>query len=339
MKFCFVCFYLYRNAKNEIDYFCNSPNKNKDNNTGNKDDDNVKNEKNEKTNPSNEFWKYVDYNKVCQDISRQYLDDENNNDINSIANIELTPETLNQIIGLIFQYWKLKRISNYGNSLIKLTCAENFEKQLESWKSQILSFRFLFERLRTLAYMLIKREKLKQTWVATQKEIIETVFSLIDQKMNDNNNNEQPNTLKVNYQKLFLKLINHNFIYKRNSSTSRKLNNNMISECSQSSINRLISEIKNLDRHQNRVNPYAKYYINSTKSRKSLLNTSQSSQNTSQTDQANKNDRNLRVSNSNETNSNANTNTNNIETNLLHSDNNNTLNNLNNKGNFVQKIN
>lgn len=236
----------------------------------------------------------------------------------------MTSTTLNQIVSLIFQYWKLKRISNYGNSLIKLTCAENFEKQLKSWKNRILSFRFLFERLRTLTYMLIKRERLKQAWVATQKDIIESVFSLIDQKMNDPNN-EQPNTLKASHQKLFLKLINHNSIYKQNY-TTRKLGNDNILENTNSTINRLISEIKNLDRHKSIVNPYAKYYINSTKSRKLLLD-NKSNHITSQTDKSD-NDRKLLVSNNNETN----TNSNNISVNLPHSTNN-TLNNLNNKGN------
>lgn len=68
-------------------------------------------------------------------------------------------------------YWKLKRISNYGNSLIKLTFAQKFEEEMQFQQIKMREFRFHLERLRTLSYMLGRREKIKTKWIAAQKDI------------------------------------------------------------------------------------------------------------------------------------------------------------------------
>nr|SZF06441.1 PHD finger protein rhinoceros [Psoroptes ovis] len=240
-----------------------------------------------------EFWKYVDVNKISQEISQIYnvnIDDNVNNFNSSILkNHSVNSMSLSQILQLIYEYWKLKRISNHGNSLIKMTFEEKFQEQLQIHKNQILSFRYHLERLRTLAYMICRREKIKQNWLNTQREIITTTLNLADNpELITQANGEQ--FLIDEHQKLFSKIISNNSIFLDQSNVKTNDDNKTLSDDhnedkdsvtstsvtstskpkAEYSTNNLIKEIKHLKRSPlSKHNPYARIYLTQTKSRKS----------------------------------------------------------------------
>lgn len=95
-----------------------------------------------------------------------------------MKNVTITPKVLQQIVDLIHNYWKLKRISNYGNSLIKPTFAQKFEEEMHIQHTKLIEFRYHLERLRTLTYMVTKRERLKYRFLLTQKEVFESACKM-----------------------------------------------------------------------------------------------------------------------------------------------------------------
>ncbi|KAJ6225339.1 hypothetical protein RDWZM_003884 [Blomia tropicalis] len=155
---------------------------------------------NNNLNPLHEFWKYVEISKVYHEISKKYLD-SSFSEMKTIANGCQTSEILlHQLIDLIYNYWKLKRVSNYGNSLIKLSFEEKFQEEMQFHMSKLIDFRYHLERLRTLSYMICRREKMKEQTILTQKEIFEKTCQLIS-------NNKSYNTRLI--QQMKFEKLNH----------------------------------------------------------------------------------------------------------------------------------
>lgn len=76
-------------------------------------------------------------------------------------------------IDFVLQYWKLKRTSNYGASLIKLTSSAQFEEQQQQQRTDILRLRVDLERIRNLSYMICRREKVKRNWLSVHQSSVE----------------------------------------------------------------------------------------------------------------------------------------------------------------------
>ncbi|CAG2108997.1 unnamed protein product [Medioppia subpectinata] len=77
-----------------------------------------------------DFWKYIDINKVQQELIR------------TDASYSVSK----------MQYWKLKRTSNYGASLIPLTSSAQFQEQQQQQRNEILRMRVDLERIRNLSF-------------------------------------------------------------------------------------------------------------------------------------------------------------------------------------------
>lgn len=190
----------------------------------------------------------------------------------------------------------MKRLANYGNSLIKMTFEEKFQEQLKSHKNRILLLRYHLERLRTLTYMVCRREKIKQNWLNTQREILQKTSNLVDNP-DLSIKSDGGQSLSMEHQKLFSKIITHHSIYPEKSDSNvldrnstekmpvaqHAINNNPETEATTSAItkrrssensitNSLLRQLKRLKRSPiSKQNPYARVYLNPTKSRKSTL--------------------------------------------------------------------
>lgn len=180
------------------------------------------------TNPQYEFWKYVEISKIYQEICKKYLSESETSD-SLVKDCTITPKVLQQIVDLIHNYWKLKRISNYGNSLIKPTFAQKFEEEMHIQHTKLIEFRYHLERLRTLTYMVTKRERLKHRFISTQKEVFENackVFLGVDlsapasttttsSTSSETSSIQQltPTPAPVANNELFLQILKHDNIY------------------------------------------------------------------------------------------------------------------------------
>lgn len=78
----------------------------------------------------------------------------------------------------------MKRTSNYGASLIKLTSSAQFEEQQLQHRNDILRLRVDLERIRNLTYMICRREKIKRNWIKTHQSAIESSLSIFAGKFN-----------------------------------------------------------------------------------------------------------------------------------------------------------
>lgn len=90
----------------------------------------------------------------------------------------VTKKSLHQLIDIIYNYWKLKRISNYGHSLIKPTFAQKFQEKNQLERTRFKNLRYQMENLRNLIYMSLRRERIKKSVVEAQKKSIEAAFKL-----------------------------------------------------------------------------------------------------------------------------------------------------------------
>lgn len=112
---------------------------------------------------------------------------------------------------MIQQYWKLKRQCNYGNSLINPTFAQKFEEQLKVHRKQINSLRFHLERLRTLVYMISRREKIKRSYLDVDRDIFTATVQTLTTSLSDspskhsgcNENDKYLASLIVNHQNIY----------------------------------------------------------------------------------------------------------------------------------------
>lgn len=229
---------------------------------------------------------------------------ENQN--NLIRDCISSPKLFHQIIDLIHQYWKLKRISNYGNSLIKLTFAQKFEEEMQFHQNKLVEFRFHLERLRTLSYMLCRREKIKEKYMISQKEIFINTCKLFgvcptDQLENDSLNSSES---REKNSELFKQIMRINNIYGTQNeqtadqncnstlnkadtnerltpsvsaedfgkSNQNKLDLEQQKEHSDKFANSIIRQLKRFSKPDRlrtpRTNPYAKFYFNSGNKRK-----------------------------------------------------------------------
>lgn len=94
-------------------------------------------------------------------------------------NSELSPAALQLLVDLVFQYWKIKRTSNYGLPLIRVVSADTIEELQKERRNDILRLRVNLERIRNLSYMIIRREKNKRSWVQSHREIVEKALSVL----------------------------------------------------------------------------------------------------------------------------------------------------------------
>uniref|UniRef100_A0A834RCY3 Protein Jade-1 n=1 Tax=Sarcoptes scabiei TaxID=52283 RepID=A0A834RCY3_SARSC len=263
----------------EIDFYT-------DPKTSNYTKDHSNNSANSVNRNQNETWKQIDFEQIFQEISLQYS--SNKNDKNGeicFQNSTITRSTFKQIIDLIFQYWKLKRCANHGNSLIKLTFEEKFQEQVQYHRNQILALRYYLERLRTMTYMICRREKIKCNWIDQQKKIFQATIDFIEELCKFKNHDRS----SLNYaifssenQRLFSTIINNDCIYSRNHhSVDKNLDNpsssflssqtefisqrvhlnrrKRNSSANESMANNLIRKIKRFKLTKD-LNPYAKFY-------------------------------------------------------------------------------
>lgn len=117
-----------------------------------------------------EFWQYVDLNT----LSKQLL---------STIRTEhptLSTRTHQFYLDLMYQYWKVKRYSQFGAPLIKITTSKSLEEMQLQQRIEVLRLRVDLERIRNLSYMLIKREKLKKTWLNAHKNLIDKSLEIAE---------------------------------------------------------------------------------------------------------------------------------------------------------------
>lgn len=127
-----------------------------------------------------EFWQYVDLAALSKQLLSTIKDDHPT----------LSDKTHQLYLDLIYQYWKIKRYSQFGAPLIKITTSSSLEEMQLQQRIEVLRLRVDLERIRNLSYMLIKREKLKKTWLNTHK-------SLIDKSLEIAERINSVNTLKI----------------------------------------------------------------------------------------------------------------------------------------------
>lgn len=132
-----------------------------------------------------EFWQYIDLNSMSKQllaiIKEEYP--------------QLSNKTHEFYLDLMYQYWKMKRYSQFGAPLIKITTSSSLEEMQLKQRIEILRLRVDLERIRNLSYMLTKREKLKKTWLMTHKNLIDKSFEITERI----NTLDSLNILKNNY--------------------------------------------------------------------------------------------------------------------------------------------
>ncbi|RWS16152.1 protein Jade-1-like protein [Dinothrombium tinctorium] len=192
---------------------------------------------------NNEFYKYVDisqiYHKFFPILQTKYPDS--------------SQQTYQFYVDLILQYWKLKRVSNDGAPLIKITTTSSIEELQMKQRSEIMRLRVDLERIRNLSYMLCKREKLKRNWCRTHQSTVESALSYATGVTLTST----PNDLRqshVNEEKLKLvkDIIDSSVIYDEK-------------ECDKHKPSLIVRRLKDLVKKdklkRHRPNPYAKFYI------------------------------------------------------------------------------
>ena len=130
-----------------------------------------------------EFWQYVDVNSestLAKELLKTIKD----------GYPTLSFKTHQLYLDLMYQYWKIKRYSQFGAPLIKITTSSSFEEMQLKQRIEVLRLRVDLERIRNLSYMLIKREKLKKTWLNAHKNLIDKSLE-IGERINS------VNTLKI----------------------------------------------------------------------------------------------------------------------------------------------
>lgn len=109
---------------------------------------------------------------------------------------DMSNKTILFHIDIIQQYWKLKRTSNFGMPLIKVVTHDTIEEIQMAHRSDILKLRVNLERIRNLSYMIIRREKLKRTWLQSHRSLIEKALAyalgIDDLSEHFNNVKEEP---------------------------------------------------------------------------------------------------------------------------------------------------
>lgn len=101
------------------------------------------------------------------------------------ARLKLGPDT----VDFLFQYWKLKRKSNFNRPLV--TPKKDEEESLARREQEVLRRRLqLFthlrqdlERVRNLTYMVTRREKMKRSLCRIQEQIFQHQVRLLDHKL------------------------------------------------------------------------------------------------------------------------------------------------------------
>ena len=117
-----------------------------------------------------EFWQYVDLATLSKQLLGTIKDDYPT----------LSAKTHQLYLDLIYQYWKIKRYSQFGAPLIKITTSSSLEEMQLQQRIEVLRLRVDLERIRNLSYMLIKREKLKKTWLNTHKSLIDKSLEIAE---------------------------------------------------------------------------------------------------------------------------------------------------------------
>ena len=117
-----------------------------------------------------EFWQYVDLNALSKQLLGLIKDEYP----------ALSGKTHQLYLDLIYQYWKIKRYSQFGAPLIKITTSSSLEEMQLQQRIEVLRLRVDLERIRNLSYMLIKREKLKKTWLNTHKSLIDKSLEIAE---------------------------------------------------------------------------------------------------------------------------------------------------------------
>ncbi|XP_054162664.1 protein Jade-3-like [Oppia nitens] len=192
----------------------------------------------------NDFWKYIDINKVQQELIRT------NPDNNWSKNVVF--------LDFIVQYWKLKRTSNYGASLIKLTSSAQFQEQLQHHRNEILRLRVDLERIRNLSYMICRREKVKRNWIKTHQNTVEkTITSFTGVSGKDDEVVPKIVEMSCENVKLVTDIVNNSVIYKYNENDNKNQTNSIVRQL------RRLSKVDQL--HRLKPNPYAKFYISHLK--------------------------------------------------------------------------
>lgn len=156
------------NRKNKLTNDLN--NNNTSNNSIVQEIDLVMNPESSLENSNLEFWQYVDLNSLSKQLSSIIKEDHPN----------LSVKTLQLYIDLMYQYWKIKRYSQFGAPLIKITTSSSLEEMQQQQRIEVLRLRVDLERIRNLSYMLIKREKLKKTWLNTHKNLIDKSLEIAE---------------------------------------------------------------------------------------------------------------------------------------------------------------
>lgn len=117
-----------------------------------------------------EFWQYVDLNTLSKQLLASIKDE-----------YPSLPGRVHQLyLDLIYQYWKIKRYSQFGAPLIKITTSSSLEEMQLQQRIEVLRLRVDLERIRNLSYMLIKREKLKKTWLNAHKSLIDKSLEIAE---------------------------------------------------------------------------------------------------------------------------------------------------------------
>jgi len=118
-----------------------------------------------------EFWQYVD----LDTLSKQLLSTIKEH------HPTLSTKTHQFYLDLMYQYWKIKRYSQFGAPLIKITTSKSLEQMQLQQRIEVLRLRVDLERIRNLSYMLIKREKLKKTWLNAHKNLIDKSLEIANE--------------------------------------------------------------------------------------------------------------------------------------------------------------
>jgi hypothetical protein len=196
-----------------------------------------------KDNHENDFWKYIDINKVQQEIAKMSQNQPQIKNFN--------------FIDFVLQYWKLKRTSNYGASLIKLTSSAQFEEQQQQQRTDILRLRVDLERIRNLSYMICRREKVKRNWLSAHQSSVEQALTHFTGINTNSETTSRSVQLSEESSKLVRDIVNSSVIYNYNETEDKTRIN-----CILKTLKRL-SKIEQIQKHK--PNPYAKFYISHVK--------------------------------------------------------------------------
>ncbi|CAG2163663.1 unnamed protein product [Oppiella nova] len=193
----------------------------------------------------NDFWKYIDINKVQQELIR--------------LNASYSLSKSFNFLDFIVQYWKLKRTSNYGASLIKLTSSAQFQEQQQQQRNEILRLRVDLERIRNLSYMICRREKVKRNWLSSHQNTVEKGISSFTgvETSSESPAKSVPSYLSYDASRLICDIVNNSVIYSYTEEENKNKTNSIVRQL------RRLSKVDCVQRHK--PNPYAKFYISQYK--------------------------------------------------------------------------